>query len=70
MSYYVDTKVIVNIDSIWLLTLWNNQYEFLISLEKVMLCIDSIGSLGGIENMKIQIEGLQVFDLSDEGVNN
>ena len=32
-KYHVDSKVIINIDSIWLLTLWNNQYEFLISID-------------------------------------
>ena len=48
----------MHIDSFRLLTLWNNQYEFLLSADPIMVVIDNIGALGGIDNMKIKVQNI------------
>jgi hypothetical protein len=68
--FNVDSKMIVHIDSFRLLTLWNSQYEFLLTADPIMVVIDNIGQLGGVDNMKVKVQNIQLFDLSDEGVNN
>ncbi len=67
---HILSKIVVNIDSIRLMTLWEDKYEFLICIDPVMVIIDSFEHLGTVDNLKVKLREIQVFDISDEGVKN